>query len=104
MRKTKKNRIMKNKKNISRKKKMSRKKSYKKSKSRKQRGSGFFLFNIFKKGCNKYQTSERIADKDGCKKDSNCKYEDRGSAGSFCYKKINKKTKRKNKRKTKGKK
>lgn len=94
MRKTKKSIIMKNKKKMSRKRKMSRKKSYKKSKNRKQRGSGFFLFNIFKSGCNKYQTSMRIADKEGCGKDSNCKYEERGSSGSFCFEKKQLKTKK----------
>ena len=108
MSKTKKSRIMKNKKKMSRKMKMSRKKNYKKSKNKKQKGSGFFLFNIFKSGCDKHQTNKRIADKEGCGNDSNCKYEDRGSAGSFCFEKKNKKTKKnkKNKKnkKTKGKK
>ena len=99
MSKTKKSKIMKNKTKISRKRKMSRKKKYKKSKNKKQRGSGFFLFNIFKTGCDKHQTNKRIADKEGCRKDIRCKYEDRGSAGSFCFEKKTKNTK-----KTKGKK
>lgn len=102
MSKTKKSRIMKNKKKMSRKIRMSRKKNYKKSKNKKQKGSGFFLFNIFKSGCDKHQTNKRIAYKEGCRKDRNCKYEDRGSAGSFCFEKKIKKNK-KNK-KTKGKK
>jgi hypothetical protein len=66
-----------------------RKSSKRKSSKRKSKG-GFFSFNFFKKGCDKYQTSERMADKKNCKKDKNCYYEVRGSAGTFCYKKPNK--------------
>ena len=68
---------------------------------RKSKKGGFFSFNFFKKGCDKYQTSERIADKKNCKKDKNCYYEVRGSAGTFCYNKPNKSKKIK-KRKKKG--
>ena len=78
------------------------KRSKRKSSKRKSKG-GFFSFNFFKKGCDKYQTSERMADKKNCKKDKNCYYEVRGSAGTFCYKKPNKskKIKSKKRRRTK---
>ena len=74
-----------------------RKSSKRKSSKRKSKKGGFFSFNFFKKGCNKYQTSERIADKKNCKKDKNCYYEVRGSAGTFCYNKPNKSKKKKKK-------
>jgi hypothetical protein len=57
---------------------------------RESKKGGFFSFNFFKNGCDKYQTSERIADIKNCKKDKNCYYELRGSAGTFCYNKPNK--------------
>ena len=72
-----------------------------KSIQKRKRKGGFF--NFFKKGCDKYHISERIADKNGCKKDKNCYYEDRGSQGSFCFKKTVKKGKKsRKKRKRKG--
>ena len=75
----------------------------KKGKSRKNRKTKGGFFNFFKKGCDKYHISERIADKNGCKKDENCYYEDRGSQGSFCFKKKVKKGKKSRKnRKKKG--
>ena len=78
-------------------------KKKKKGKSRKNRKTKGGFFNFFKKGCDKYHISERIADKNGCKKDENCYYEDRGSQGSFCFKKKVKKGKKSRKnRKRKG--
>ena len=75
----------------------------KKRKSRKKRKRKGGFFNFFKKGCDKYHISERITDKNGCKKDENCYYEDRGSQGSFCFKKKEKKGKKsRKKRKRKG--
>lgn len=38
---------------------------------------------------------ERQADKKQCKKDKNCSFEARGSAGTFCYDKPKQKTKTK---------
>ena len=70
----------------------------KKGKSRKNRKTKGGFFNFFKKGCDKYHISERIADKNGCKKDKNCYYEDRGSQGSFCFKKKVKKGKKSRKK------
>ena len=57
---------------------------------RESKKGGFFSFNFFKNGCDKYQTNERNADKENCKEDKNCYYEDRGSSGTFCYNKPNK--------------
>ena len=67
------------------KKKKRKRKGKKRKRTFKKRKGGFTFLNFFKKGCDKHMISDREAHKKQCKRDKNCSFEARGSAGTFCY-------------------